>query len=209
MGGIKRGRDCGEENIDTSDPLFSNNNGASPILPIQLSFGSESESDKEVIISSQANKKRKMSETDTLKLWISTELDKKLDKLATRSQLDSVMTAVEGNTARLERQEKEIEGMRGTIRTLEMEMNDNRRSFDARVKKMVAKATAGRGQAGPSLQTPWENPQPAQLLGQQTKTQEKMEEEKRMFETARRSLRIWPLRGDTAEEMKLSVEDFC
>ena len=30
-----------------------------------------------------------------------------------------------------------------------------------------------------------------------------------MYEKARRSLRIWPLKGDTAEEMQQSVVDFC
>ena len=50
---------------------------------------------------------------------------------------------------------------------------------------------------------------PAAASTANTKSVERLEEERRMFEKARRSLRIWPLKGETNEEIKEAVSDFC
>ena len=42
-----------------------------------------------------------------------------------------------------------------------------------------------------------------------TKSQERIDDEQRMFEKARRSLRIWPLDGENQEEMLKEVKNFC
>ena len=40
-------------------------------------------------------------------------------------------------------QRKEIEGLRGSLRTVEMELNDSRRGFDARVKRLIGEPSSG------------------------------------------------------------------
>ena len=42
-----------------------------------------------------------------------------------------------------------------------------------------------------------------------SKSQERIDDEKRMFDKARRSLRIWPLGGENPEEIMEAVKDFC
>ena len=85
------------------DPLFNDNNGASPILPgrgtgTQI-LVTDSKSDDEIIFTSQANKKRKMSGDDAMKLWISNEFKKQLAHLATRDQIENIVDSVDKNTA--------------------------------------------------------------------------------------------------------------
>ena len=135
--------------VDTSDPLFQENNGVSPIIARKITFESDSDSDPEVVITSQANKKRRMAD-DTLKLWISGEFDKKLGSLATKDQLNGVLVAVENHSAKLNAQGKELEGVRSSIRTLEMESNNNRRSFDSRVRRLIQESMGGQASGSPA-----------------------------------------------------------
>ena len=205
FGGMKRGREE-EENeisyINKSDPLFSENNGASPIIARKINFGYDSDSDPEIIITSQANKRRKMAD-DELKLWFTGELTKHLADLSTKTQLNGVLSAVEKNAEKITQQGEEIAGMRATIRKLELEAIDNNRSFDARVKKLMGGQPVATGsRTGPSTAVD----AGAVPIG---KSVERIEEEKRMFQKARRSLRIWPLPGDTNDELLEAVKEFC
>ena len=54
-----------------SSPLFEQDNGASPILGKQSTRIelSDTDSDDEVIINTQANKRRKMAGEDEMKVW--------------------------------------------------------------------------------------------------------------------------------------------
>ena len=71
---MKRGR----EHIEpTKSPLLDPDNGVSPILKGQSTRIEDSDSDDEVIFSTQANKKRKMAADEALRIWISEEFDKK------------------------------------------------------------------------------------------------------------------------------------
>ena len=121
-----------------SDQLYDTNNGASPILRKSSDINcSDSDSDTEVIITSQAYKKRKMSSDDAMKLWFSNELNKQMEKIATRDQLQGVMTAVDANTEAVAEQRRDLAGLRGSVRTMEMELTDSRRSFDERVRRLI------------------------------------------------------------------------
>ena len=108
------------------DPLFNDNNGASPILPgrgtgLQI-LVTDSDSDDEIIFTSQANKKRKMSGDDAMKLWISNEFKKQLAHLATRDQIENIVDSVDKNTAlsqanaaALAKQQQELNEIRNAI----------------------------------------------------------------------------------------------
>ena len=89
---MKRGRSRSD------DGLFDENNGASPVLTRKTKsncvYNSDSDSDNEIIFTQQANKKRKMSGDETLRLWISGELAKQMAPLATKDQLSSLVSTV-------------------------------------------------------------------------------------------------------------------
>ena len=149
-----------------------------------------------------------MALNDELKLWISNEFNKHFETVATRDQLDGVMTAVENNTSGIKTnntllasQQREIEGLRGSLRALESEMNDHRRGFDQRVKRLIqvssAPAGASAGTAGVAL------------TAEEERKNQKSTLEEALFEKSRRSLRIWPINGSNEEEMLAEVKKFC
>ena len=142
---------------------------------------------------------------ETMKIWISDELKKQLTVVASKDQLSGVLTAVENNTARIVAQGKEVEGIRSSLRTLEMEANDERRSFDARVRRLINESANAPG-TNPLNPAGTSNALP---LATNQKSQERLDEEGRMYEKARRSLRIWPLKGSSDGELLAAVQDFC
>ena len=132
---MKRRRTSEEDYINKSDPLFREDNGASPVLARELDFNAD-ESDPEITFTSQANKKRRMAD-EAMKIWFREELKSSLSTLATKEQLNGVLSVVESNTEQIAAQGREIQGLRSSLHTLEMDANRERRSFDARVKKLI------------------------------------------------------------------------
>ena len=89
--------------------------GTSPILPSNLkrkiSFSSDSDSDSEIIFTKQANKRKKMSDKEELKLWFTKQFGDKIEKinqLATGAQVDSLKEEIQRNSARTEENTKEV-----------------------------------------------------------------------------------------------------
>ena len=135
-------------------------------------------------------------------------MTKKLDKLATREQVDGLGAKIDANTKAIKNnndkiydQQLEMEGIRGSLRTLEMELNDNRRSFDMRVKRLINSSSATNDVGRPAAAS-----STAQDSGP---TSLRSDRERTLYEAARRSLRIWPIPGETQDELVSGVTDFC
>ena len=187
----KHSDDAGEP-IETSTPLNSAN-GSRPV-PKRLEFTASSDSEEEVFINTQAYKKRKMSDDDEMKIWIRKQFEEQHKKLATREQVENITRLSEQNKSSIEAQRKEIEGIHGSLRTLEMDSNDMRRSFDARVRRIIADNDQG---ARPRAPAAGKLPRP------------RSEAKELAYKKARRSIRIWPMEGDNADEIMTSVKKFC
>lgn len=184
----------------TSTPTVS-----SSLIPRRLEF--DSDSDEEVTFNFQANKRRKTTMDEETRIWITNQFAEQTKLLATKEQLDRIAADAnhsreqsEKNAKELAEQRKDLAGIHGSLRSLEMQMNDSRRGFDTRVRRIV---TASRStDAGSSSMY-----QPQVLPNQQRGS--RTEAEDAAFEKARRSLRIWPMEDNNGEEMMKSVKDFC
>ena len=141
-----------------------------------------------------------MADEDTLKLWIKEQFEDQYSKLATREQVGAIglnvnknTELIKKNTESIQAQKRELDGLHGSMRTIEMEHNEMKRGFDQRVRR-VLDAGAGSGVRG----------------GTNTRQNTLQNDaEAKAFEEARRSLRIWPLQGESKEEILDSVTAFC
>ena len=190
------------------EQLFEENNGASPILrpnTTGVNDDYESSEDEEIIFTQQANKKRKMSAEDQMKIWITGEFTKHLSALATKDQLTSLITAVDRNTvtsqanaSALAKQQLELQNLRGSIETVEMELHGKRRRTDnVNTTKLLATGTY----AGAAMMSPRRTINQGMNSLNKISRPERFEAERKNFEKARRSLRMWPIVGSSAEEM--------
>ena len=211
---MKRARETSK-----TDSLFEPYNGASPILrrrnqSISSAPDTDSDSDTEIIFTSQANKKRKMSGDEAMKLWISAEFSKQFATVATKEQLGTLITSVESNTATsqananaLARQQQELQNLRGSIEAIEMEIHGKRRRVETQTNKlsqignMTFAQTAG--------MSPRRSTAASSLLPVSRMRPERVEAERKQFEKARKSVRIWPVEGTDTASLKTNVIDFC
>ena len=186
------------------DPLF--NSGASPILQSreQLIAATDSDSDDEIIFTTQANKKRKMSADDAMKLWISNEFKKQLAHLATRDQMENIVSSVDRNTAL-------SQANAAALARQQQELNDIRCAIDpgrpSTSKTLLPSTSNLLSYAGTATMSPRKS-QPALQRSVMIRA-ERAELERKNYEKARRSIRVWPIAGANKEEMMDSLKDFC
>ena len=203
--------------IDTNSPI-----APAPITTgtkRRLSFtGADSDSDEEVIFTKQANKRKKMSDKEEIKMWFREEIGDKLDKItstlvATNSQMEALMADMVANTAKTAETTREMSSVKRGLRNLEDEMELDRRSFEHRVRKIV-NGTAGPSSAGSTWS--WiavgNSAGPsggASFSGFSGKANNANNHERTQFIVARKSARFWPIEGKTVEEMTLNLKKFC
>ena len=98
--------------IDINASIENNSPIATPAISKatkrRLSFDpvSESDSDSEIIFTKQANKRKKMSEKDEMKVWFKEQFGDKLDKLdflATSAQVTALHEELSKNSAKTEK----------------------------------------------------------------------------------------------------------
>ena len=196
-----------------NEELFDKDNGASPILPGRIiTDGDLSDSDTEVIITSQANKKRKMSGDDALKLWFAEEIRKQLSGVASKDQITQLVTSVDNNTSlsranaeMLAKQQNELDNLRVAVSSLGGDLNGPTPQC-VPMSSMPSSSYATAAGTSKDNNHPPINPNYSRLI---TKRPERVENERKEFEKARRSLRVWPIPGKDNQEIRDAFIGFC
>ena len=167
----------------------------------RLDFINTDDSHDEVFINRQANKKKKMSVNDELKIWFR----KEIAGLATGEQVEGIKVAVESNSARSEANENKINEIGSAVSAIQMEMETDRREFDARVMRLMGSTPSGSGGYAAAAGNGISFSRGRNIAPEITREERR---EREQFERARRSIRIWPIKGVTEGEMMDSLRGF-
>lgn len=130
----------------------------------------------------------------------------KLVNVATKEQIERVVTNIEANSKKIKaneaqihkqgvefnKQSVELKNIRGSIQRLEAEATEGRRGLDKRIGDAVARAVAGSASEGSGLS--------AAARREERRFQE--------FDKARKSLRVWPIDGGNDLKIREGIEDF-
>ena len=165
----------------------------------RLSFSSEYDPDPEIIFPRQANKRKKMSTTDELKLWF----QKELDKLSTKVQVVGLRTEIAANSAKTEENTKELAAVKAQIRGIQEEIDKDRNTFDVRVRR--ANEVSGKQPTG--VNNTWSSV--ACGSSSSAPRSNSSNHEKKQFLAARKSARFWPIEGKTQDEIIKNIKEFC
>ena len=153
----------------------------------RINFDDDSDDD-EVIITSQAHKKRKLSaEMEELKVWMEEKFD------AQKEQTQDLVKSVMANAERGKKNEHEISLIKNSIVNIERRLDGN----PVPTTSYATAATTNRAATNiqETIPIPRAGSNPA---------------ERAAFLTSRKSLRIWPINGETYEEiMNATIEFFC
>ena len=112
-----------DKNIEENSPIVSTKR--------KLSFSEDTDSDDEIIFTKQANKRKKMSSKEEIKLWFREEIGNKLDKLellATSEQVDLLRADITKNTAQTEANTLEINRLSRQVASTSHDVESDRRS---------------------------------------------------------------------------------
>ena len=116
-----------------------------------------------------------------------------MSNLPTRQQFDRMGYEIRANT-------KEIRAMKGNMQRMEQEMVDDRRSFQRRVEGAMEKKMQKSNQHQPPNDGGASGARPKRLLFTEAEIKD--------YEFARKSLRIWPIAGESEKEMMTNLKTF-
>ena len=154
-------------------------------LTVRKRIDFEDSSDDEVVINRQAHKKRKISrDMEELKIWIKGQFEE--NKAETRKLVDTIDAAV----SKGKKNEAEINNIKDSIANIERKMGIQSNSSSA--------SYANAASSEPRMQ---------RIMTRKIATA--TGSERVAFNKSRRSLRMWPIQGNSKEEIMESAVTFC
>ena len=159
----------------------------------------DEDSDEEVIIDTQAHKRRKLAgDMEELKVWMEKQFDTRLSNLATRDQQQQLIDTVNKNAERSKKNELDI----GQIQTSMMNMEQRLASSATNSGSSTYSGVLMQQQRTSSLKNP-------SNIVQDGRGKTSNSEERAAFLLSRRSLRFWPIEGENPDALMEATIDFC
>ena len=152
--------------------------------------------------SEEAHKRRKMTkDLEELKVWMEAKLDQKLDEkmanVATKDQTQNIMNGIALNSERSKRNEKEIANLHGAIARIEEGQREKFASIQGPSTSYASAASSLTNVDFP----PARRMMPTVLS--------KSENDRQAFLSSRKRLRLWPIEGESEQEIMQAVVVFC
>lgn len=158
----------------------------------RIDFETEVDSDNEISLNTQANKRRKMGEEiAALKIWMEGKFTENI--AASTKQTSQIMESVSINAERSRKNAEDINGLKRSVANIERRIMGGQTTSQQpeSFADAVASSSCGIG-AGPV-------PQPVT----------KATHDSAAFQLSRKRLRLWPIAGEDNAEIMESVVVFC
>lgn len=180
-------------------------NGASPVLKKSVLEDTLSVQNRDTTVETNLTGHKRVrsgsgEEEDAKRSRMDADMKKfireELKKVASKEQLEEIVDSIKKNSGeiksvceRMDKQEDEVNTIRGSIQRLEHKATEDRRGLDRKIKAAVTEAISAS-----SVQ-----------VGGAAKMEEKRFEE---YDRARRAIRVWPITGESMLELRDGVEGF-